>query len=215
MKIEPGKGLGLRGSVKIKLRDFTIHDRAADPYHATRTADAQGTFFGRLMARNPFYVGRTLRLRTGYITSPWNWDNFVTRTYVIEDISGPGSDGVVILTGKTVLKALDDDRVRIPAPSHGELSDDLNKAGNTLTLSPAGIGSEYDLSGAVRIGAEIITYATLIGDVISDATRAQWGSKAKDHDVGDQVQQCKVYSSVNVVNVVHGILVTDAASHGE
>ncbi|RDH86364.1 MAG: hypothetical protein DIZ78_09345 [endosymbiont of Escarpia spicata] len=209
MKIEPGKGLGLRGSVKVKLRDFTIHDRAADPYHATRTAEAQGTYFGRLIARNPFYVGRTLRLRTGYIASPWDWANFVTRTYVIEDISGPGSDGMVTITGKTVLKALDDDRVRIPSPSNGELSASLNTTATTFTLTPSGIGSEYDSSGAVRIGGEIITYTTLTGDVISGATRAQWGSEVKDHDAADQVQQCKVYSSVNVVNIAYGILVTD------
>ena len=67
--ITPGQPFGKRASITIKLRDFPHHDRGIDPYVSTRTytPKSQGTFFGKLLARNPYFQGRPLRLKTGYI----------------------------------------------------------------------------------------------------------------------------------------------------
>lgn len=80
-KITEGFGLGHHASVTINLQDFTRHDRGVDPYWATRATPAGGTYFGRLRARTPYYQGRTLRIRTGYMTTPWDWANFEDREY--------------------------------------------------------------------------------------------------------------------------------------
>ena len=206
MKITPGEGLGLRGSVKIKLRDFTTcNDDEQDPYGR----DAAGTFFGRLKARNPYYIGRELKLLSGYVNTPFSWDDFQTRTYVIEDFSGPGADGFITITAKTVLKNLDDDRVKVPAASTGVLSAGINSTATSLTLSPAGAGDDYPTSGAVRSGSEIITYTGKSTDTLTGLTRGQWGSEADDHDADDSVQLCKIYSAENVVDIVYDLVVTE------
>ena len=67
-KLAPGRGLSSRSRVDIQLIDFTDNDLQTDPYAADRNyiASDQGTFFGKLFARNPHYVGRALRVKLGY-----------------------------------------------------------------------------------------------------------------------------------------------------
>ena len=210
-------GLGHRASVSVKLQDFTHHDRGIDPYVATRTYDpsAQGTFFGRLRARNPYYQGRTMRILSGYITIPFDWANFETREYIIEEIRGPSIDGSVEIIGKDILKLADNDRAKCPAASGGELYSDLNIVGTDMSV----IGGSYDSSGWVRIGEEIIQYTGKTGAGTSSSpwvltglvrTDLTWGSEASDHSEGDSVQQCKAWQAVNARDIIDELLVSYA-----
>src|SRR5690606_20782366 len=56
-RIEPGKSLGRRASVSAVIADHPYHDRVLDPYFRTRDSafSPQGTFWARLIARNPYY----------------------------------------------------------------------------------------------------------------------------------------------------------------
>jgi len=66
-RLEFGKGLGYRGKCTVTLADFAHNDIGIDPYVTTRSYDtSRGTFNGKLVARNPYYNGRTMRIRTGY-----------------------------------------------------------------------------------------------------------------------------------------------------
>lgn len=209
MKITPGKGLGHRGQVQVKLRDFTYHDRGIDPYVATRsyTPEAQGTYWGKLLARNPYYRGRPMRIRTGYLGDSWDWGNFQTRLYIIDNISGPDKSGMVTITGKDPMTLLDDDRAQCPAPSTGVLAAGINSTATSFNLSPSGIGnSEYPTSGTLRIGSEEMTFSSRTADAVSGVTRAVNGTEADDHDADDVVQLAKVWSGVNVVDVIDDLL---------
>ena len=210
-------GLGHRASVSVRLQDFTHHDRGIDPYVATRTYDpsAQGTFFGRLRARNPYYQGRTMRILSGYITDPFDWANFETREYIIEEIRGPSIDGSVEVIGKDVLKLADNDRAKCPIASDGKLFSDLNIVGTTMSV----ISGTYSSSGWVRIGDEIIQYTgkTGAGTVASPwlltglvRTDLTWGSDSSDHSEGDSVQQCKAWQAINVRDIIDELLVSYA-----
>ena len=210
-------GLGHRASVSVRLQDFTHHDRGIDPYVATRTYDpsAQGTFFGRLRARNPYYQGRTMRILSGYITDPFDWANFETREYIIEEIRGPSIDGSVEVIGKDVLKLADNDRAKCPIASDGKLFSDLTIVGTTMSV----ISGTYSSSGWVRIGDEIIQYTgkTGAGTVASPwlltglvRTDLTWGSDASDHSEGDSVQQCKAWQAINVRDIIDELLVSYA-----
>jgi hypothetical protein len=208
-KITPGKGLGLRASVTVEIKDFTDSDIGIDKYVSNRSYDplTQGTFWGRFMARNPYYQGRTMRVRTGYISDPWDWSNFEDRIYFIEKIEGPirkGDDVVYRITGKDMLKLLDDERAKVPAPSEGSLLADITSTDTSFTLDPAGIGANYPTSGTGRIGDELVTY-TRSGDTVT-ITRAQWGTKADSHDAGDTFQDCLVYNAVNAVDILDDLL---------
>jgi len=80
-KIDPKGSLGRRGVATIKMHDFTDDDLFTDPYVATRsyTPELQGTFFGKLKSRTPYYKGRLMRIRQGYIGDPFSFDDFEDR----------------------------------------------------------------------------------------------------------------------------------------
>ncbi len=205
MKITPGQGIGYRASVSIALQDFPHHDRGVDPYVANRSynAEQQGTFFGKLLARNQYYESRELRVLTGYITEPFDWANFKAETYVITDIVGP-TNGVVQIKAKDILQLADDKKSKMPLLSDGTLAADLDASSTSFTLS---LGSTVYASGKyLRIGDEIVGPVTVSGSSVTGATRATWGTEAKTHKQGDLVQICEAFEGVNAVDVVDYIL---------
>lgn len=211
-KITPGEGLGYRAAVTVTLQDFSHHDRGIDPYVSTRTYDpsAQGTFFGKLFARNPFWQLREMRIRTGYLTDPFDWANFRSRVYVIDSISGPDSNGRVRIIGKDLLKLADDDKAQCPVASEGSLSADITAVATSLTLIPAGVGADYGTSGRIRIGSELIDFGGRTSDTLTSLTRAVGGTDADTHDEDDSVQLCYDINDENVVDVVEDLLTTYA-----
>jgi len=205
-----GKGLGKRAVAKVTLNDHTWHDRDIDKYVSERTYDPEttGTFWGKFLARNPYYEQREMRILSGYVMDPWDWGNFETEVYDITDITGP-KDGKVTIIGKDILSRTYSDKKAYPAVSTGELLSGITDVATTATLTPTGIGnSEYPASGYVSIGKEAIAF-TRSGDVLT-LTRAQWGTAAASHSAGDTVQLCAAWSGINVVDVLQELLVTGA-----
>lgn len=212
-KLAPMKGLGQRASITIVCNDFAHHDRIYDPYVASRTynPENQGTFWGKFRARHQYYQGRILRVRSGTITSPWSWANFVDRTYIIDRITGPDAKGRVAITANDVLKLADGEKSQCPRASTSTLSANITAVQTSITLLPAGIGAaEYAVreqtvgSGYVRIGSEIMSY-TRAGDVLT-VVRAQWGTTAATASLGDAVQLCASWTSVNVATLIKQLL---------
>jgi len=81
--------ISTRATVKVVFSDFPHHDRGVDPYVNDRNFDpsTQGTFWGKFKARHFFFVGRTIRLKHGFI-NPNGFDtsfdtDFETREYII------------------------------------------------------------------------------------------------------------------------------------
>ena len=99
-----GSGLGKREVVKIKLNDFPHHDRDVDPYWSERTYDpmTRGTFWGKWLKRNPYYEGRTVQVKYGYIGETFSLSDFETQEYDIIDIDGVKNKSVTI-TAKDIL----------------------------------------------------------------------------------------------------------------
>jgi hypothetical protein len=208
--VTAGKGLGNRSVGQAKIKDFPHHDRGIDPYFNERTYDAEttGTFWGKWLARNPYFEGRTLKVYHGYINSPFSFNDFNVYEYDITDISGP-DNGAVNITFKDVLIRTYKEKSQYPVKSLGELSADIAAGAGTATLVPAGIGSSYPASGTLSIGKEAITF-TRSTDTLTLTARAQYGTEAKDHKEGDAVQLCATWSNTNVVDVLYELLVTGA-----
>jgi hypothetical protein len=205
-----GKGLGNRAVVSVKIKDFPHHDRGVDPYWATRTFDAetQGTFWGKWLARNIYYEGRTLKLYYGYNADTFSIADFQVQEYDITDISGP-DNGMVTVTAKDALIRTYDSKAQYPAISSGKLLADITDVATTATLTPTGIGnSDYPASGYVSIGKEAMTF-TRSADVLT-LTRAQWGTEAKAHTADDVVQISPTWTDINVVDMLYELLVTGA-----
>jgi hypothetical protein len=210
VQIDP-KGFSVSGSVTVQLADFPHHDRGVDPYVSGRSYDpeAQGTFFGKLRGRNPYQENRVMRVMEGYIDD----DRTIytrTRTYFIDRMEGPDANGNVKIVGKDALRFADAEKAKAPAVSKGSLSADIDAVVTSLTLTPTGIGAEYPASGTIRIDDEVLTYASIAGDVLSGLTRASDGTSADTHDVGSQVQLCIRYTTEDIPTILYDLLVNYA-----
>lgn len=206
-QITPGKGLGVRGSVTLKFLDAPFADDAFDKYASDRGYDSltKGTFWGKFKARHKFFQGRLLKLKTGYLTKPFSWDNFQERIYIIESITGPDAKGIVTVVAKDILKLADDDRAQCPKPNRSKLFANIDNIQTSLTLTPLGIGDEeYPASGIVRVGSELMTFSR-VADVLTIA-RHQYNSVASEHKANDAVQLCAVFSAEPVQNIIYQLL---------
>ncbi len=207
-KITPGKGLGYRSSISIKIKDIPHHDRGVDKYVSNRsyTPEDQGTFWGKFLSRTPYYAGRVMRIRAGYLTDPWDWTNFQDHVFVIDDIKGPDKSGYVTITGKDVLTLANDKKSQCPVASTGKLLADITISATSFSLTPTGIGNtEYPASGTLRIGAEEMTF-TRSADAITVTARSVNGTEAKSHKADDIVQLCKVFTGTNIIDVIDDLL---------
>lgn len=183
--------LGKRSRVTIKLKDFATSDRFEDPYVDGRSYDPveRGTFFGKLRARNPYYYGRALRVRNGYVGDAIS--AMPVRNYIITSWVGPDSSGNVTITAQDPLKLADEEFSLCPAPSNGRLGLDISDTytGN-VAFSAAGAGDDYTSTGRICIGNEVMTYSITDSDTINILSRGADGTEAASHSAGDTVQEC-------------------------
>lgn len=207
--LTPGKGLGVRGSVTVRLTDVPWSDTADDPYYASRPTgiDAPGSYWARWRARNRYYLGRRLTVKTGYLVGgAIDPATLESRVYVLEQIAGPDKNGTVTLTAKDVLKLADDDRAQCPRVSTARLTADLTDSATAFDVYPAGVGNtEFAASGWLRIAGEIMSY-TRSGDHFT-VTRGQYGTKAEAAKTDDLVQQCARFVNQPVQRLIYSLLV--------
>lgn len=182
-------GLGIRGAVSFSFFDHPDNDIGIDKYVNERTyiPYKTGTFWGKLRERNPFYVGRIMRVYSGYLVNgEFDITNFQARTYVIEKITV--NRGQATVTGKDVLKLADDDRAKYPKVTTGELTADLSETGNSFILAPSGIGDkQYPANGWIRFNKEVIAF-TRSGDIFTVTERGAKNTQVQDHSAGDTGQ---------------------------
>jgi hypothetical protein len=200
-------GFSVSASVTVTFQDFPYHDRGIDPYASERTNE--GSFFGKLRARNPYLIGRVMRVKTGYVDN----DRTVytqSRTYFIDRMEGPDANGRVRIIGKDILRFADSEKAQAPVQSKGLLASSISNSDVTLTLTPTGIGAEYPSSGTVRIGDEVLTYSGKSGDQLTGLTRGTDGTAADGHDADDGVQLCLRYTAETVPDMLYDLLDTYA-----
>jgi len=149
-EIVPDKGLAVRSQTQVNLVDEPHTDIEDDPYVADRATAAAGTYWTRLIARNPNYAGRFARVKKGYVVSPWDWTTFITELYVIDAVRGPDANGNVPLVLSDPIKLTDN--TKIPTPTDGKLTTDLKaiehsgtaQAGGASTITLATTASAVD-----------------------------------------------------------------------
>lgn len=205
-----GQNLGQRATIRVRMRDARHSDTGTggDKYLSERPYNPfeQGTFFGKLRARQPFLRGQNMRLIHGELGQ--TLEEMETRHFVVESFSGPSADGEYELIGKDVLKFADGDRAQAPRLSNGFLVADITAVAVTATLSPSGIGdTDYPASGYVAIGGKEVVSFTRSSDVLT-IVRAQHNTEAQAHEAQDRVQLCLVYTGEDVADILYDLLVT-------
>ena len=206
-----GESLGARAVLKVECRDHAFPDTgpAGDKYLSDRDYDPskQGTFWGKFRARYPFMRGRSLRWYIARNGQPL--DAMEVRSYVIDRIEGPTSDGRVTITAKDPLTLLDDKRAQAPRLNRGTVGNvsGITNSATSLTLAPAGIGNlEYPASGFASIGGREIVSFTRSGDTMT-ITRGQFNTEAVAHDQDDRVQVCIRYNGVDPGDIIRDLMI--------
>lgn len=192
-KITPGKGIGHRGRVTLTCFDFAHHDINIDPYVSTRTYNpyTNGTFWGKLLARNKHYLNRSLILKHGFYGGGRTASDLRQSYYILDNIEGPDANGKVKITAKDPLLLTEALKAQCPAPSTGTLSAALAAATTSTFSLNTGDGADYP-SGAhtLRINDELISITSRSGDVFTISSRGYGGTEADDHEQDDTVQLC-------------------------
>lgn len=203
--------LGARASINATFQDHPYSDLQTDPYVSERDYNPfkRGTFWGKLLARNPFYQNRVCRVRDGYLgQAP---EDMRTRLYFVDQIDGPDASGRVQVRAKDVLKLADNERAEAPAPSTGRLFIDIDAVQTEILIEQA-TTADYPAPGTVRIGDEVMTYTGvgLSGSNVelTGIIRGTDGTEASGHNEDDNVQLCLRYTNTRPDLVVRDLLTT-------
>lgn len=214
--------LGIRESVSLTFTDHLHSDLLVDPYRLQRKTGAaasgsppemydpyqQGTFWGKWIARNPYFSGYPCRIREGFVGDAL--EDMRVRHYIIDRIDGP-SDGVVKLVAKDLFSKVEALKAQAPLASRGELSAGISAVAGSASLSPAGIGAaDYPASGYVAIGDEIAAF-TRSGDTLTLTQRGALHTDADEHDIEDLVQVVLEYTTELPHEIIYDLLVTYTA----
>ena len=195
-RMDIASGLGYRGNVRITFKDFIYGER--------------GTYWGKLLAANPYYLDRPITIYEGfYDRGPFNISDFKQKLYFIKKISGPDSNGVVVLTAASILTMLDNDQAKTPNKSAGSLVSSITASSTGIT--DIGDNTGFDPAGGICVvNSEYIRYSGTSGvDSIvidSGADRGVFGTTADDHSAGDSVFHCFSFENENVVDVIRRLI---------
>lgn len=204
--------LGSRALATLNFQDHPHSDFRVDPYVDERTYKPfeQSTFWVKWLVRNPYYQNRPIRIFEGYAGQAIN--NMRVRHYLIDTIQGPDSQGNVSITGKDPLNLADKDKSQVPAASPGELAADITDTQTNIQI--VALLTDYEPSGTVRIGDELITYTsrTAAGSIVSllGVVRGADNTIKEPHNAGVVVQQCVRYTNANSWDVVYDLLINYA-----
>ena len=191
----------------IELYDEPDCDVGIDPYLSSRTPPILGTFWRKLLARNPNWKGRPVAIYEGFA-------GLAEGDYVQKDAAV--IDNIELARGAVKIKTIDLlkslDKIEVPAKVDCKLVADIDAAVTLITLSNITAAGLSPTGGYVRIGDEIIQYAATSGTThqLTGCTRGAFNTVAAGHLAKDKVQPCKYYWPQNPFDTMLSMLVDDA-----
>jgi hypothetical protein len=224
--LTPAKGIGMRSSCSVQLQDHTWTDVGVDPYVSTRaySPDNQGSFWGRLLARDPYTEGRKMTLKTGYLDDNGKYDvnNFQSRTYFIDTVTGPDASGRVVITGKDILRFADSTKAQVPTVSQALLTADINTTVTSVGITDPydDVKNAYDAGQAyIRIDDETMLITGISGSnptytltVLRNALPGVYSGLVPlaEHKENATVQHCHYFNAEEIDDIIYYLLNTGA-----
>lgn len=205
------QGLGNRAIVSVTLADHPHSDEVVDPYVSGRTYDpmTRASFWTKWLARNKYRQSMEIRVYEGY--SGQALSAMKKRTYFLQEVTPPDASGRITISGKDILARVEDRKAKAPALSPGKLYADITAGASSIEAANA-TAADYDASGIIRIGSELIVYTSRAnsanGVTFSGLTRGAKRTAAAAHDANDGVQQCLQYVAQRVDDVIEDLLTT-------
>lgn len=207
------KGLGNRAVCTIRFRDHQHSDRIVDPYVDGRSWDPlsreRGSFWSRWIVRNKYRTNIQVKVYEGY--SGQALSAMTQRLYIMTSITKQNSAGQITMECKDVLTQLEERQAQVPAASPGVLFQDIASDDTSFEVANA-VEADYDASGTIRIGDEVMTYTARAtstnGIEFTGVTRGTDNTIAEEHSLDASVQQCVRYDNAAVTDVLVDLLQT-------
>ena len=203
------QGIGNRAICSVTFKDHPHTDRRVDPYLSGRSWDpmTRGSFWTKWKARNKYHTNIRINVYEGYAGQALS--QMVKRSYFVEGVQGPSAQGDVTISGKDILARIEARQAQAPIASPGKLSADITAGATSFNVANCSI-ADYDASGTLRIGDELMTYTTraaATGSVdFSGVTRGTDGSTASAHSADDSVQLCLRYTDARIDDTIKDLL---------
>lgn len=185
-------GLGYFGEIVLTCKDFNT--------------GSAGTFFGKMLASNTYYLNRLLDIYVGYYErgDTFSLTNFQKRTYFLKRIDGPDQNGNVKIYASDIISRLKESEV--PAATNGHLSVSITDS-TTGTINITDNTGFSASGGYAIIDDEIVSYTGVSGsDSITGVVRAQGGTDAEAHDADAPARNIYTNLATNVVDVIRDLV---------
>lgn len=220
-ELKPGDGLSSRGSLKIVFTDNDRQDPNVDAPGVTPAIRRQGTFFGKLAARQIF-ENKAVRLKLYRVQPDGSVDlvNGAETRYYVANSFVAGSNGTWTLTCKDVLSLANLNEKTWPIPTQSFLRQDID---SSVTSIPVDGDTDYSSVFAVRTGDEFLEVTGVTDNLLPTAslTVAVRGSSifapvsgelltrtvADDHSAGDEVFLCELSDDETIDSFLTRVLV--------
>ena len=167
-ELKPGDGLSSRGSLGISFNDFTKQDPNSTAPGVTDSVKRQGTYFGKLNARQIF-ENKSVRLKL-YRVEPDGSVDLVngaqSRSYVANAFKLNSKTGTWTLECKDVLSVVNVNEKSWPISTGGFVRLDVD---DTSTAIPVDGNTDYSLTTVVRIGDEHLNVLSVSGNLTASA----------------------------------------------
>lgn len=197
-EIKPGK-ITVKGRITMSLDDEPDTDRGIDPYVDTRSS-VQGTFWKKLLARNPNFKGRVIEIYQGY-------DGLDVGDY---ELRWAGLiDSITLDDAEVKIEVADElialDKIEIPPKLDIELPTSISDSATSITTSDS---NDLPTAGYAKIEDECISWTSKndTTNIVSGVTRGALGTTATAHDDGTRFDLCVFYDAANPFDIMEGML---------
>lgn len=221
-ELKPGDGLSSRGSLNITFADFTKQDPNNTAPGVNDTVKNQGTYFGKLDARQVF-ENKNVRLKL-YRVQPDGSVDLVngaqTRHYVANAFKLNSSTGKWSLECKDVLLLANLSEKSWPITAGGFIRQAVD---DSVTAIPVDGNTDYSSATFVRIGDEFLQIVTVSDNLTPTAilnVAARGGllfapvsavlltsTVAVSHSAGDEVFICDLSDDETIDSLITKVLV--------
>lgn len=202
---------GIRSNITVQLQDFPFADFVGDYYTADRTVTDAG-FWAKWTARNTVYTGMTLRLYEGYRGQALS--AMQTKEFILDDVSGPDSQGRVSLRGIDPLRLADEKRTLFPRPTDIRLFGAIDDTATAIKVRAVAADLDDAFGNTaekyIAIGTEIISYTgkTADGDDwdLIGVIRGTLGTDRDAHSDDEVMQRVGRYAAIPAENLADDLL---------
>lgn len=199
-ELDPGETVGSRARLSVKISDQRHDDYGVVPYQNLRSKE--GTMFGKLIARNPYFQGREIIYREGLRDAgSFAAPDFIERRYIIDSVQLSGDEFTISALDPLILT--EDKKAKMPVASPARLSAAITGTPSTFNYIDAP-DFYFGPNGSirwVRIDEEVIRVQVTGANQLTVLDR-RYRSSMKDHDEGASIQDCIRLSGTNGVDAI-------------